>query len=206
MTLESCIDKLMKIDSLEIATVDENACPHLRVVSARYFEGTTMYFLTARGKAFARQLEKNPNIAVIGFDEQANDMVHLSGKVCRVPEEEQCSARERMYAVYPYLENVYPGRTKEIDVIYCLPNYSVEYFTLRTHPITREYLEVGSVQREQKGYRITEQCIGCGTCQSMCPQRVITEGTPYQIDEAHCLHCGNCFEHCPAGAIQWLGK
>ena len=69
MTLEACIEKLMKIDSLEIATVDENGLPHLRVISARYFDGTAMYFLTARGKAFARQLEKNGNIAVIGFDE-----------------------------------------------------------------------------------------------------------------------------------------
>lgn len=206
MTLEGCIDKLMKIDSLEIATVDENACPHLRVVSARYFDGTTMCFLTARGKAFARQLERNPNIAVIGFDEQANDMVRLSGRACRVPEREQRSAREQMYTIYPYLENVYPGETKEIDVIYCLTNYSVEYFTLRTHPITRAYFVVGDGRQEKKGYRITPQCIGCGACQSMCPQKVITEGTPCRIDEAHCLHCGNCFEHCPAGAIQWLGE
>ena len=206
MTLEGCIEKLMKIDSLEIATVDENACPHLRVVSARYFDGTAMYFLTARGKAFARQMEKNPQITVIGFDEQANDMVRLSGKVCRVPEREQRAARERMYEVYPYLENVYPGETKEIDVIYCLTSYSVEYFTLKTHPITREYFEVGGAQRERKGYRITDSCIGCGACRSACPQKVITEGTPYQIDEAHCLHCGGCFEICPAEAVQWLGE
>ena len=206
MTLESCIEKLMNIDSLEIATVDENACPHLRVVSARYFDGTAMYFLTARGKAFARQLEKNPQIAVIGFDEQANDMVRLSGKACRIPEQEQRAARERMYEVYPYLENVYPGEAKEIDVMYYLPSYSMDYFTLKTHPITREYFEVGGAERERKGYRITDRCIGCGTCQSVCPQKVIAEGAPYSIDEAHCLHCGNCFENCPAEAVQWLGE
>ena len=206
MTLQDCIDKLMKIDSLEIATVDETGCPRLRVVSARYFEGTDMYFLTARGKAFARQMDRNPNVAVIGFDEAANDMVRLAGKAERVPEAMQVEKRNRVYEVYPYLENVYPGKTKEIDVIYRLSSYSMEYFTLKTHPITREYFEVGGADREPKGYRIMENCIECGTCQGVCPQNVITEGCPYVIDEAHCLQCGNCFENCPVQAIEWLGN
>ncbi len=205
MTIANCIEKLMKIDSLEIATVDEGGQPHLRVISARYFDGTTMYFLTARGKAFARQLEKNGNIAVIGFDEAANDMVRLTGQAVRVPESEQRACRDRVYEVYPYLENVYPGETKEIDVIYKLESYAMEYFTLATHPITREYFEVGSAAREKKGYRIGEDCIGCGTCQSVCPQQVIAEGSPFIIDEDHCLQCGNCFENCPVQAIAWLG-
>ena len=93
MTVQDCIEKLMHIDSLEIATVDKDGCPRLRVISARYFEGTDMYFLTARGKAFARQLEANPNIAVMGFDEADNDMVRLTGKVERVPDEQQVEKR-----------------------------------------------------------------------------------------------------------------
>jgi len=206
MTLNDCLEKMMKIDSLEIATVDERGCPHLRVVSARIFDGTAMYFLTARGKAFARQLEKNPNVAVIAFDEPANDMVRLSGRAERVPESEQIKWRTAVYETYPYLENVYPGETKEIDVIYRISDYALEYFTLSTHPITREYFEVGSARREKKGYRISEECIGCATCQSVCPQNVITEGTPFVIDEAHCLQCGSCFENCPVQAIQWLGE
>lgn len=206
MTLDACIEKMMKIDSLEIATVDESACPHVRVISARYFEGSTMVFLTARGKAFARQLERNPNVAVIAFDEQANDMVRLTGKAERVPEVEQLACRNRMYEVYPYLENVYPGETKEIDVMYHISVYAMEYFTLKTHPITREFFEVGGASREKKGYRISDACIGCATCQSVCPQQVITEGSPFVIDEAHCLQCGNCFENCPVQAIEWLGE
>ena len=132
-------------------------------------------------------------------------MVRLTGKVERVPDGEQIEKRNRVYEVYPYLENVYPGETKEIDVIYRLTSYAMEYFTLKTHPITREYFEVGGAEREKKGYRITEDCIGCGTCQSVCPQKVISEGSPYMIDEPHCLQCGNCFENCPAQAIEWLG-
>jgi len=206
MTLQDCIDKLMKIDSLEFATVDERGLPRLRVISARVFEGETMYFLTARGKAFARQLEKNPHIAAIGFDEAANDMVRITGRAERVPDGEQTAKRNLIYAVYPYLENVYPGETKEIDVVYRLARYAVEYFTLRTRPITRESFEVNGAEREKKGYRITDACIQCGACQSVCPQRVIAAGTPFVIDEAHCLHCGGCFEACPVQAVEWLGE
>ena len=206
MTVEKCIEKLMGNDSLEIATVDHHSCPNVRVVSARIFDGSAMYFLTARGKAFARQMDGNQQIAVIGFDEKANDMVRMTGKVEKVPEDEQIKWRDAIYETYPYLEHVYPGETKNIDVIYRISDYTLEYFTLATHPITREYFEIGSAQREKKGYRITDACIGCGTCQGVCPQKVISDGTPFEIDQAHCLQCGNCFENCPVQAIEWLGE
>lgn len=206
MTVESCIEKLMGIDSLEAATVDAEGRPHVRVVSARYFLGTTMYFLTARGKAFARQLEGNPNIAFIGFEEKANDMVRIWGKAERVPDEEQEQYRTEMYRRQPYLENVYPGETKKIDVMFRIPTYTMEYFSLKTHPITRETFEVGGGKPYRKGYFITDLCIGCGTCMTVCPQQVITEGTPFVIDQHHCLQCGNCFENCPVQAIEWEGE
>lgn len=205
MNIEGCIEKLTAIDSLEIATVDQEGKPQVRVVSARYFEGTTMYFLTARGKAFARQMENNHHVAVIGFDEKSNDMVRLNGIAERVAEEDQEHYRTKMYELQPYLEHVYPGKTKEIDVMYRIKEYTLEYFTLTTHPITREYYEVGTVKKYPKGYMISERCIGCGTCQSVCPQKVITAGSPFVIDQNHCLHCGNCFENCPVQAIDWKG-
>lgn len=206
MTVESCIEKLMEIDSLEAATVDVEGRPHVRVVSARYFLGTTMYFLTARGKAFARQLGDKSYVAFIGFDEKANDMVRIWGMAERIPDDEQEKYRTEMYRRQPYLENVYPGETKEIDVMYRIPAYTMEYFTLKTHPITRETFEVSGGEQYPKGYLITDECIGCGTCQTVCPQHVIAEGTPFVIDQHHCLQCGNCFENCPVQAIEWQGE
>lgn len=47
-----------------------------------------------------------------------------------------------------------------------------------------------------------ENCIGCGTCQAVCPQDAIRQGTPFVIDESHCLQCGNCAENCPVKAIE----
>jgi len=54
-----------------------------------------------------------------------------------------------------------------------------------------------------KGYYITDKCIGCGKCLTVCPQNCIDKGTPkpYTIRQNNCLHCGACFEKCPTGAI-----
>jgi NAD-dependent dihydropyrimidine dehydrogenase PreA subunit len=48
---------------------------------------------------------------------------------------------------------------------------------------------------------ISDECSGCGSCQSECPVDAISEGTPYKIDPDACLDCGNCAEICPVGAI-----
>ena len=50
-------------------------------------------------------------------------------------------------------------------------------------------------------YKISEDCIGCGACQSTCPVECIKEGAPYKIDEETCIECGACASTCPVNAI-----
>ena len=50
-------------------------------------------------------------------------------------------------------------------------------------------------------YRINDDCINCGACESECPVSCITEGdTIYVIDEDVCTDCGACAEVCPVDA------
>lgn len=81
----------------------------------------------------------------------------------------------------------------------------MEYFNLGVNPIFRDTYCLGDVKAKEKGYFITDACIGCGTCKRNCPQRCIEEGMPYVIDKNHCLHCGNCYENCPVKAIERIG-
>jgi len=51
-------------------------------------------------------------------------------------------------------------------------------------------------------YKITDDCITCGACQSECEVDAITEGDDcYVIDAAKCDDCDKCIEACPADAI-----
>jgi ferredoxin len=50
-------------------------------------------------------------------------------------------------------------------------------------------------------YKINDDCISCGACQSECPSEAISEGSDkYVIDPAKCTECGACADVCPVGA------
>lgn len=52
-------------------------------------------------------------------------------------------------------------------------------------------------------YKITEECIGCGLCQSNCPVEAIAPVNGLRvIDQDVCIQCGTCFESCPVEAIE----
>ena len=50
-------------------------------------------------------------------------------------------------------------------------------------------------------YKISDECIACGTCIDECPVDAIAEGDIYTIDADLCTDCGSCAEVCPVDAI-----
>ncbi|MGI6737008.1 MAG: DUF362 domain-containing protein [Anaerovoracaceae bacterium] len=51
-------------------------------------------------------------------------------------------------------------------------------------------------------YKISDECISCGTCSDECPVEAISEGDgKYEIDAEKCIDCGSCAEACPTDAI-----
>ena len=50
-------------------------------------------------------------------------------------------------------------------------------------------------------YKITDECISCGSCAEGCPVEAIKEGDgKYVIDADTCIECGACADVCPVGA------
>ena len=51
-------------------------------------------------------------------------------------------------------------------------------------------------------FKITDECISCGSCAEGCPVDAISEGDgKYVIDADACLDCGTCEAECPNEAI-----
>ncbi len=199
MNAETCLQKLKLCGVLSFATVDSSGAPQIRCVSAIHYEKDSLYFFTARGKAFCDELLSDGRVQILAYT-RFKEMIRLSGRA--VPAQAQEEKINTIFSEQPYLANVYPGETRSIGIIFELKNFTIEYFNLGVNPIFREVYTVGQAEAPKKGYRITDACIGCGTCLEHCPQGCIVPGEKYTIQPEHCLHCGACYEHCPAKAVE----
>lgn len=201
MDLQICLEKLQRVGVLNFATVAEDGSPQIRNISAIHYEKEGLYFFTARGKDFCKQLLDDGRVQILGYT-KFKEMIRLSGRAYPVAEDEQEKWIDRIFEEQPYLANVYPGDTRKIGIVFAVKDGTAEYFNLGVHPIFRETYSMNGAPIPAKGYQISERCIGCGTCKRHCPQTCIREGKPFVIEQEHCLHCGNCLEHCPVHAVE----
>ena len=199
-TAAECFKILRDIRDTSMATIGADGLPRLRIIDTMLVEtddeGDRLYFLTARGKDFYRELMENRYVAITGLNDRW-ETVRVRGKVANAGQE----LLEKIFIENPSMDNVYPGDTRDILEVFCLYEGEGEYFCLATEPIERESFSFGPGEVTEKGYEITNECIGCGTCSTGCPQKAIDDGQPYVIRQNNCLHCGRCYENCPVQAI-----
>lgn len=200
MNLEICLKKMELVGVLAFATVDQSGAPQIRNISAIHYEKNAMYFFTARGKNFCKELMEDGRVQILAYTKY-KEMIRMSGKAYPVAGDKQKQWMDKIFEEQPYLTNVYPGDTRNIGIIFCIDQAEVEYFNLGINPIFREMYALGNVTIDKKGYKITEKCIACGKCKRVCPQNCIEEGKTYKIMQKNCLHCGSCHEQCPVNAI-----
>ena len=61
--------------------------------------------------------------------------------------------------------------------------------------------EHGFTPSEFKALVDPDTCVGCGTCQEVCPADAITVEGIAEVDSKRCIGCGHCVDQCPQGAL-----
>ena len=199
MNVQECLQILRDVKDVAFSTVDEHGFPQVRVIDVMLVEKGRLYFCTARGKDFYRQLMASGRVAVVGMNSEYQ-MVRVTGRVRKLSEQKLWI--DRIFEENPSMKDVYPKESRYILEPFCLDEGQVEFFDLGKSPIYRESFSLGEGKIELKGFAITEGCIGCGECRKNCPQQCIEEGSPFAIRQENCLHCGLCQENCPVQAIE----
>lgn len=186
-----------EIHSTTAATIGEDGHPQTRAIDMMLYDENGVYFLTAKGKAFYQQLMEQQFLALSGTKDKK--AVSLRGKIKNIGSEKL----DEIFEKNTYMQQIYPGDTRDAIEVFCLYEAQGEYFDISdpSH-IVRDTIIIGDAEEKKTGYFVTEKCIGCKLCYSVCPQKCIDiSKKPVEIDQKHCLHCGKCFEICPKRAI-----
>lgn len=208
--------KILKnnIHTTIMATVDKDGHPVTRVIDVMLVDDKTLYFITAKGKEFYRQLMAQKFVSLSGACggegmDKKEASIHM--KAISVRGTVQNIGNQKLGEIFeknPYMKEIYPDAvSREALEVFCIIEGAGEFFDLSVKPIRRESftvgIQAGNVQKRSNGYYITDACIGCQACVAVCPQKCIdTDRIPLKIRQENCLHCGNCMTVCPAAAVK----
>ena len=107
MNAQDCLQLLRDVKDVAFATVDENGRPQVRMIDVMLVEAGKLYFCTARGKDFYRQLIRDGHVAITGMNRDFQ-MVRLTGEARRLPAQREWI--DRIFEATPVMNGVYPGR------------------------------------------------------------------------------------------------
>lgn len=185
------------IHSAAIATLDKNGRPITRIIDIMLYDDQGIYFLTAKGKEFYRQLMEQKYISLSAVKEKRS--ITLRGETENIGNEKL----DEIFEKNPYMKGIYPDDTREALEVLRLYKAAGEFFDISDPTnVTRGSISIGNAKEQSGIYFVKGKCSGCKACFSVCPQKCIdVSKVPAVINQNHCLHCGRCFEICPEKAI-----
>lgn len=221
MNIKEIFDRYDEIGCCTFATIDGDY-PETRIAHFLAYDEEGLYFMTMTTKPFYKQLRQTGKVSVCGLAansavEKQYDgnlkfddgyFIRLTGDVREVSMEEIKEKNNPDFAYCIEDHERYPAMTA--FVIYRAKGEIFDYDfekEHRDHKLERERFSYGMFPFEEAGLTITENCIGCGKCQTVCTfDAVYKDEKQYRIDGNRCDECGDCYTHCPVQAIQSKGQ
>lgn len=191
-----------EIHSVIMATADGNGLPVTCAIDIMDCDESGLYFLTAKGKNLYNRLKQTGYVALTGM--KGNETlscvaISIGGKAEEIGSEQIDSLFEKN----SYMKEIYPTmKSREALTVFRIYDGNGEWFDLSKKPIERDSFTFGNGVDITEEYYITDKCIGCKKCASVCPQNCIDfSNIPAGIIQKNCLHCGNCINICPEKAV-----
>lgn len=207
-----------EIHSTVFATVDEQGLPAARVIDIMLTDEDSLYFITARGKAFYRQLARTPFVAISGMAGGEGSMNKRAVSVRGAVEELGSGLIPRVFEENPYMAQIYPTEvSREALTVFRLYEGEGEYFDLSTKPVTRHIFHIGrsgagntaegntAEGNTAEGNTVEGSNVKGSTMKGSTAAENASENAgaagEYRITE-RCDGCGNCLEKCPQNCIE----
>lgn len=150
MTARECLQILREIKDVAFATVDEKGLPHVRIIDVMLVEEEKLYFCTARGKDFYRQLTETHRTEITGLNREYQ-MVRISGTVNRLTDQKKWI--DRIFEANPSMNDIYPGESRYILEPFCMEEGQIEFLILGRARYTGRALRSAGRKYRRKGSR-----------------------------------------------------
>ena len=135
-----------EIHSTVIATIDEKGRPVTRVIDIMLTDENSLYFITAKGKAFYSQLMTDPYVAISGMCGGEGTMkkkaVSIRGKAVKIGSEKL----KEVFRQNPYMAEIYPQEeSRRALEVFQVAEGTGEFFDLSVKPIYRDTFVLGAI-------------------------------------------------------------
>lgn len=200
---EKAFSLIGQIQYIPAATVNHGQ-PENRILDFNRLSDGNLYFMTSRGKPTYDQLSARPELVLNTLIDHRYSL-RLRAWVSEVTDSE---IWDEFFGRNPGTKLMY---RKNLDIIalFRLDSGEGEIFHLyAAERIRRLRFAFGGKQTLPMTYRITDACVGCGTCQENCVEQAIYlgEDRKYHIREMDCDDCGICYTKCPHAGAALLNR
>ena len=154
MELLDCFKYLVdEIHTVVVATVDAQGHPQTRAIDLLGYDEEGLYFSTGAGKAFCRELESQGYVALTGMKGEST-MERVAVSVHGQVRAQGAERTEELLQANPYMLQLYPTPESRATVrLFCVHAGSLDWYDLRTTPMTRLSFTFGGAQVDQAARR-----------------------------------------------------